>query len=79
MQEELLYTRQLCTFWTSETFVSGKLCFLCIMHEFGHRSITAGPFGYRSSVQRALNNTETVLFGVCFAFLMCIHTEVELS
>ena len=35
------------------------------------------PLGFRSRVHRALNNTETVLFSMCFAFLMLIHTEVE--
>ena len=31
----------------------------------------AAPRGFRSSVHRSWNNTETMLFGVCFAFLMC--------
>ena len=37
----------------------------------------AASLGVRSSVHRVLNNTETMLFGVCFALLMCIHTYVE--
>ena len=45
-----------------------------IWSQFDH---LAGLLGFRSSVHRALNNTETVLFRVCFAFLMFIHTEVE--
>ena len=34
------------------------------------------PHSLRSCVHRTLNNTETLLFGVCFAFL-CITTKVE--
>ena len=45
-----------------------------IWAQFDH---IGGPLCFRSSVHRALNNTETVLFGVCIALLMCIHTEVE--
>ena len=41
-----------------------------ILEEFDH---LAGPLGFRSSVHRALNNTETVLL----LFLMCIKTELE--
>ena len=46
--------------------------FLSVMDEFGHTSITYLPLLISSRVLRALDNTETVLFGVCFAFLMCI-------
>ena len=35
------------------------------------------PHSFGSSVHIALNNTETVLFFVCFGFLMCTHTEGE--
>ena len=35
----------------------------------------AAPLGFRFSVHRPLNNTETVLFGVCFALMMCIQAE----
>ena len=73
-----VHETDLCTFWTSQTFVSLKLCFLCIMHESGHSSITQQALVvFMSSVHTALNNTETMLFGVSFAFLMCIHREVE--
>ena len=46
----------------------------CIWAQSDHLE---GPLGFRSSVHKALKNTETVLLGVCFAFLMCIHAEVE--
>ena len=61
----------------NDNFLSRKLCFLCIMYKFGHSSVKAAPLGVWSSVHRALDNTETVLFGVCFAFLIYIHSEVE--
>ena len=51
--------------------------FLRKLHEFAHSSITAAPLDFRSCVHRSLKNTETMLFGVCFAFPMCIHKEVE--
>ena len=35
-----VHENELCTFWTSQTYVSGKLSFFCIMHEIGHSSIT---------------------------------------
>ena len=38
--EFTVHQTALCTFWTSQTFVSGNHCFLCIMHEFVHSSIT---------------------------------------
>ena len=72
-----LHETELCTFLTIQTFMSEKLCSLCLMHEFWHSSITAPPYCFKSSVHRALNKTENVLFGVCFAFLMFFHTEVE--
>ena len=53
-----------------------KTLFLCIVHEFGHSSITPAPLGFRSSEDRALNNTETILFGVCFAFLLSCYSAV---
>ena len=46
------------------------------MHEFGHNSIKTEPLG--SSVHRALNNIESVLVGVCFAFLMYSYGSTEL-
>ena len=46
------------------------------MHEFGHNSIKTEPLG--SSVHRALNNIESVLVGVCFAFLMYSYGIREL-
>ena len=64
-------------FSTIQTFVSGKLCFLCIIWICSHFDHLESLLGIRSSVHRALNNTETVSFGVCFDFPMCIHAEVE--
>ena len=49
------------------------VCFLCIMYEF--RTVRSLSLGFRCSVHRGLNNTETMLYCVCFPFLMSIHTE----
>ena len=35
-----VHETEMCIFWTSQTFVSLKLCFQCIMHEFEHSLIT---------------------------------------
>ena len=45
-----------------------------IWAQFDH---LAAPLGFISSVHRALTNTETMLFGVCFRFPICILTDVE--
>ena len=37
-----LHKTELCTFWTIQTFVSGKPSFSIIMHEFAKSSITLG-------------------------------------
>ena len=47
-----------------------------IWTQFDHLAV---PRGLISRVHRALTITETLLLGVCFIFLMCIHTEVECS
>ena len=68
---------ELCTLWTIQAFVSGNLCFLrraWICTQFDH---LVAILGLRTSVQRALNNTKMVLIFGCFAFLMCIYTEVD--
>ena len=62
---------ELCTFLTIQTFVSGKLCFLCITLSSTHFDHLA------SSEHRAFNNTKNMVFGMCLAFLMGIQTEVE--
>ena len=51
---------------------------LVFMHnaQFDHIEAT---LLFRSSVQRSLNNTETMQFAAAFAFLMCIPTKVECS
>ena len=75
VQEERLYTcfiyttvydTKLWTFWTIQTFASAF--FAWIWAQFDH---LAAPLGFSSSVHRALNNTETMLFCVCFALPMC--------
>ena len=43
-----------------------------ICTQFDH---LASHHGFRSSLHRTLNNTETMLFFVCFPFLMCTHTD----
>ena len=74
----LQYTRRVVHILDKKTFVSGKLYFMCIIHGIGHRSVTTDPLGYRSRVLRALNNTDIVLFGVRFAFLMYSYRSREL-
>ena len=67
VQEEPLQT-ELCTFWTSQTFGSGNLCFLCIMHEFGH--------SWTSSAYRYVRYSENIIFGVWMVFFLPgIHGE----
>ena len=54
-----------------------NLCFLCktwICTLFDH---LASTLDVTCSAQRGLSNTETMLFGVCFAFLICIQTNLE--
>ena len=63
-----VHETELCTFWTIQTFVSGKLSFFMhnawIWAQFDH---IAAPLGFRSSRYRALNQKETMLLGVfCF-------------
>ena len=58
-----VHETDLCTFWTNQAFVSGKLCFLYILHEFGHRSITQQPLFVSCTVYRGSKRKETVLFG----------------
>ena len=44
-----------------------------ILAQFDHLASSGVMF----SVHRALNNTETELLGLCFAFLMCIHNTMR--
>ena len=60
----------------STFFLSGVLSFLCITHEILNKiDHLAASLRFLSSVRRGLNNTENVLFGMCFAFMMCSQTK----
>ena len=70
-----VHQTDLCTFWTSQTlFLVQNAWNAWIWEQFNH---LAALLIFKTSIHRALNNTETMLFRVCFAFTMCIHTELE--
>ena len=80
---------ELCIFWTSQTFVSTKLCFLCVMHEFGHSSHEAkrctfwtsctGVSWKRPSLSIMRNFGYSLLMQMRILFWRNLHTGTKIS
>ena len=68
--------------WTVHILCKSNFCvkkILSLVHNAWNRTKfdqLAAALGFISSINRYSNNTEIGLFGVCFAILMCIQTDV---
>ena len=67
-----VHETELCVFLTINTFVSDKRCFLGIARTWKQFDHLESTLDFKSSVQKALNNSKTMLFDVHFSLSCCM-------